>query len=349
MLLTATAGGAALSGGAAPQGAVTRDPALWPFSADSPWNMPLGKDAKFADTSDPATADVLRGNARVNANNGWSHPVYRAKADDPLTTWTDVRGKVVSYLPAEKGQESLQERVPADATPAEGNGKWDRHMHVVAPDGKSLIEGFRVQRPAPTSLTAQVYRTDLRGTGIEKGGTRAYGGSAIGGLIRVHEMQERRIPHAIAVAMGDGQLGKAGQGSPNSPTFDQSFVWPATWTDGFAYKQPGSVRMGMLFAIPRSVDLNKLGLNPDALAVARAMQEYGAYVVDYGAPTIIYMQPGVPESAVQNVKAQADIIKNQLRRVTNVTRENWETWRASGQGMGGGSPVVPFAPPFAGD
>jgi hypothetical protein len=308
--------------------------------------MPLGKNAAYADPSDPPTADVLRGNAWVNANNGWSHPVYHASGTDPVTTWTDVRGRVVSDHPAEKGQKSLRERTPATATPAEGNGKWDRHMHVVAPDRESLIEGYAVLRQASDALTGQVYRTNLRGTGIEKGGTRAYGGSAIGGLIRIHEMQKRRIPHAVAVSMGDEQLGKAKHGSSASPTFDAAFVWPATWTDGHAYKKPGSVRMGMLFASPPSVDITKLGLNPDALAVARAMQEYGAYVVDYGAPTIIYMQQGMPEAAVSNVKTQAVIIKNQLRRVTNVSRPNWEKWRTSGQGMGGGSPVVPFAPPF---
>jgi hypothetical protein len=222
-------------------------------------------------------------------------------------------------------------------------------MHVIDPTGTTLIEGFRVLRQSPTALTAQVYRTDLKGTGIEKGGTRAYGGSAIGGLIRVHEMRERRIPHAVAVAMGDDQLGKAGHGSSANPAFDQAFVWPATWTDGHDYKKPGSVRMGMLFAIPRSVDIHKLGLNADALAVAKALQEYGAYVVDFGAPTVIYMQQGMPEAAVNNVKAQAVILKNQLRRVTNVSRPGWETWRASGQGMGGGKPVAPFAPPFQGE
>lgn len=323
-----------------------RDLGLWPFSVDSPWNMPLGKDAKFADTSDPATADVLKGNARVNANNGWSHPVYQATGEDPVATWTDVRGKIVSDLLAEKGQKSLREHTPSTATPAEGNGKWDRHMHVIDPTRNWLIEGFRVLRQSPTTLSAQVYRTELRGTGIEKGGTRAYGGSAIGGLIRIHEMQNRHIPHAVAVAMGDEQLGKAGHGNPSSPTFGQAFVWPATWTDGHAYAKPGSVRMGMLFAIPRSVDLNKLGLNPEALAVAKAMQDYGAYVVDYGAPTVIYMQQGVGDSPVNNVKAQANIIKNQLRRVTNVRREDWEKWRMSKQGMGGGIPVAPFAPPL---
>jgi len=348
-VLVAAASGlfAADGGGGAARQQEARDPALWPFSADSPWNLPLGRNAAFADPADPATAAVLAGNSRVNANNGWSHPVYRARSTDPATTWTDLRGKVVSYVAAEKGKPSLRERTPADATPAEGNGRFDRHMHVVAPDGQSLIEGYRVQRPSPTDLTAQVYRTDLRGTGIEKGGTRAYGGSAIGGLIRAHEMRDRRIPHAVAVAMGDGQLGKAKQGDPASPAYDRSFVWPATWTDGFEYKKPGSVRMGMLFAIPRSVDVEKLGLNPDALAVARALQDYGAYVVDFGAPTIIYMQQGVSEEAVRNVRAQSDILKNQLRRVTNVNRENWETWRASGQGMGGGRPVAPLAPPFA--
>ena len=307
----------------------TRDPALWPFDMFSPWNMPLGANATFASASDAATAAVLNQGARVNANNGYSHPVFLATSADPLTTFLDIGdGSVESFLSTERGNSSLWERSPVGA-----DGDWgtDGHLHVVAPDRRSVVEMWIGRRQSSTQVNAmRVARTDLYSHGIKEGGVRAYNGSALGGLIRVHEMNARSIPHAVALAMGDYQLGNPPQ-------------WPATTDDGY-YNHPGPVRMGQMFAIPPTVNLDALGLNPDARAVAAALQTYGGYVVDYGAPTVVYMQPGVSNTQAQNVEAQMAIIKNQLRRVTNISEAGWSAWKASCEGMGGGAPRAPFAP-----
>ena len=307
----------------------TRDPGLWPFDMFSPWNMPLGANATFASTSDAATAAVLNQDARVNANNGYSHPVFMAASADPVTTFVDIGdGSVESFLSSERGSSSLWERSP---TGADGDWGSDGHLHVIAPDRRSAVEMWIARRQSSTQVNAmRVTRTNLYGYGIKEGGVRAYNGSALGGLIRIHEMNARSIPHAVALAMGDYQLGNPPQ-------------WPATTDDGY-YNYPGPVRMGQMFAIPPTVNIDALGLNADARAVAKALQTYGGYVVDYGAPTVVYMQPGVTHTQANNVGAQMNIIKNQLRRVTNISEAGWNTWKANCEGMGGGTPRVPFAP-----
>src|SRR5438093_1106548 len=50
---------------------------LWPFSSESPWNMPLGTDAAYESPSAPATSSLLDGRATPYVNAGtYSHPVY---------------------------------------------------------------------------------------------------------------------------------------------------------------------------------------------------------------------------------------------------------------------------------
>ncbi|MDH3718513.1 MAG: hypothetical protein OES79_10380, partial [Planctomycetota bacterium] len=49
-----------------------RDPALWPFASDSPWNHPLGSDAQYAHIDSPGVDN--RGSATINVT-AWSHPV----------------------------------------------------------------------------------------------------------------------------------------------------------------------------------------------------------------------------------------------------------------------------------
>jgi len=58
-------------------------------------------------------------------------------------------------------------------------------------------------------------------------------------------------------------------------------VWPATNVDGVFGAYSGNIPMGSLWVIPSGVDLNSLGLSsPEAIAYAKAIQQYGAYVVD---------------------------------------------------------------------
>ena len=109
--------------------------------------------------------------------------------------------------------------------------------------------------------------TTLKGSGTHLG-VRAAGTPGMAGLIRAHELRGLKIPHALAVAV------------PNT-VLKSGFVWPAKSqdTDG-AYAYSGQVPMGSLFAIPGSVNLAGLGLSAEGLALGKALQNYGAYVVD---------------------------------------------------------------------
>ena len=106
---------------------------------------------------------------------------------------------------------------------------------------------------------------------------RAYGGSGIAGLIRQGELTHG-IPHALAAAIDPKAHNRNGPGG-------KAFVWPASSADGdssTAYGTTGNLFMGTLVAIPPSVDLGELGLRGPEMEIARALQDYGAYVVELG-------------------------------------------------------------------
>jgi hypothetical protein len=293
--------------------AEVRDPSLWPFASTSPWNMPIGSGARFTTSADPRIATLRAGGARVNANEGYSHPVVQARDSDPTATFQDIS----------ISSRSRTAKVPTTATPASGT---DGHLHVISPDKRTVTETWVAQRKSSTLLTARrVERNDLHGSGILEGGTRAYGGSAIAGLVRTHELRGAAIPHAVAIALNPDQLRRG-------------HVWPANAEDG-SNSYSGTIPMGTLFAIPGSVDVESLGLNREALAVARALQDYGAYVVDQGAPFVVYVEQGADPAHVANVAKQLRGIKDLLQVVTN---------NGPSSVGGGGTPRVPMAPPLSG-
>jgi hypothetical protein len=298
--------------------AFARDAAQWPFASSSPWNMPIGSGATYgapasnacsAGTSDPSLA------TDVNAGE-WSHPVYVASSTDP--TWKiKVGGQVVASVHAPK---NIQ---PALPTFAQDPGT-DAHLHIIDP-AHSYVDELWHARVYPTKLlvTADSHtRNYLSGSGVGSGGERAYGGSAIGGLIRTWELQSGAIRHVLALAL---------------PVDHQrlGWVWPASSQDSFAVgSYTGSVPMGTLVAIPPSVNVNALGLSPAGLAVAHALQDFGAYDVDSSSELDLYAEPPA-EPLVQPIRNDLPTLAPLLRCVTNNTPTT---------PGGGGTPRVALAP-----
>lgn len=180
---------------------------LLPFAANSVWRLGAPSAPTLHPVTSEATVAVRRngvnGDGRVWINrNDHSHPVDRAASSDPLATITDT---VHANLPP------FTARIPASATIAAGT---DKHMHVIQPDGYTLVSMFYVQRQSTTAYTcARFSIEDLRGPGIgPQGGTRAYGGSALGGLIRAWEVDPAhpdytgKIEHPLAIALRNDQL-----------------------------------------------------------------------------------------------------------------------------------------------
>lgn len=264
----------------------------------------------------------------INAEQ-YSHPVYVAGPNDPLCRVAYARAPAYP-TPSGSTNGVVSFRIPAGATPAVGS---DAHLHVVDPDGRTLHETWIFSGPnASGDCTAAGYaRTDLFGSGISpvdglNVGLRAYGGSSIGGLIRTWEIQSGQIRHALAVALLDDVQLK------------QGWVWPATQEDTGNSDYGGNIPMGSLVAIPASVDLSTLGLSPSGLVLARAFQDFGAYIVDTSDGFSVYAEPS---SAPLLAAMRADLpkIRAQLRVVTN---------NGPASVGGGGTPRVPVAPPLSG-
>ena len=311
----ATADGTVASFVAGAVPSVARPPVLreawkWPFASTSPWNMPIGSGAQFAATSDPRTASLLDGRSSPWVNAGtYSHPIYRARSTDPMATFR------------RSGHDDVTYRVPLDARAADGG---DQHLHVVDPAGRYVDESWNTEGSHPSFTTGHHVRTDLYGPGVGEGGVRAYGGSAIGGLIRQWELDAGSIRHALALAVDGFQLRRGP-------------VWPATTEDGNASSSySGNLPMGSLVAIPGSVDVNRLGLTSSGLVVARALQDYGAYVVDRSGAFTFYAEPSTEGSAaLRELRRDVAALRAQLRVVTN---------NGPGSVGGGGIPRAPLAP-----
>jgi hypothetical protein len=277
--------------------AATRTAWLWPFATTSFWNTPIGDGATYEASTATATANLLNTTFGMALNGDrWSHPTYRAAAGDPVVTVSEVdsspRTITFQAVPASE---------PSQPPLAEGG---DCNWHQVQPDGQFMYENWQAVWTGATTLNCGYnVRVDLLGDG--RTGARAYGGSAIGGMVRQHEIASRNIPHAISIALTGNQL-KSG------------FVWPARSQDSNgATSYAGQIPMGSLVAIPRTVDLSTLGLNADALALATALQLYGGYITARSGNMAMYVEPGSNATRVSAMRSQVAAIKAQLRVVTN--------------------------------
>jgi hypothetical protein len=204
------------------------------------------------------------------------------------------------YLPGEAAPRA-RVRSPKEARPALPEGpESDAHLHIIDPGGRYADEMWRARRRADGGWDAEGYtRTDLLGPGVGQGGERAYGGSALGGLIRQGELQAG-IRHALAFALPRSHLRRGP-------------VWPASSEDNGAQgTYRGQVPMGQRVAIPKQVDLRALGLQPATLAVARALQDFGAYLVDAADNFTLYAEPAL--------EAEVDPVRKDLGRLRSLLR-----------------------------
>jgi hypothetical protein len=287
----------------------SRDAAAWPFAASSPWNLPIGSSAQFSAPGDPRTQSLLASRAGINAAI-WSNPVYVASWGDPIR-----------FLGS--GANAVAIHVPDSATPA-GPPGGDNQLDIVDPTHHVVDESWRTSRVFAFNLASGFHvRVDLRGDGLT--GATAAGMSATGGLIRTWELQSHDIRHALAVAVPASSMALGP-------------VWPAQSQDAWAPgRYVGALHMGSLVAIPPSVNVAALGLSAEGLAIARALQNYGAYVVNTAGQTSLIAEPSA-EGIVRAARADMGAIQAQLRVVTN---------NGPASVGGGGAPRVGSAPPFS--
>ncbi len=275
-----------------------RDPVEWPFASTSPWNTPLGSGAVIESADAPCSRMLTDGTLAADINAAqWSHPIYLAAPTDPEV-------KIIAH-----GEVVAQLRVPRNAAPALPKSEdSDAHLHIIDPERRYVHELWHASRKKPDVIVAESYsRNDLHGSGVGEGGERAYGGSAIGGLIRRRELS-LGIRHALAMALPRSHL-KLGP------------VWPATkQDDGAETTYRGTVPMGQLVTLAPKTSLAQLGLSPEGRAVAEALRDYGAYVVDASSDLTLYAEPSA-EPDLTMLRHDLPKLRALLRCVQNASKD----------------------------
>ena len=109
-----------------------------------------------------------------------------------------------------------------------------------------------------------------------------------------HEVRAGAIRHVLKIASG--------------PELANRAVFPMVGSDGgYEGDDPAVPPQGLRLRIKPSVDLDSLGLSDDVLVVARALQEYGAYLGDSSGRTSLKLESTRAEGRGQlwNVRADA--------------------------------------------
>lgn len=253
-----------------PAAKTTRDKWLWPFASTSPWNMPIGSDARYT----PAN---LQKAAWVSADEEY---FYKAKADDPVRsvyvpgTWGP--GRCTGTTPQGKLQVPDNLIVP-DATET---STPNNPAAFLLPDGKTLVQLNPLTR---CTSGGNVYGwragdVSIYGDGLS-GGHGGSGLSSMGGSIRLGELTgTRAMRHALKINLWADKYLHYSSSNPG-------YRWPADRADSYAaqnYKGTNpKLVMGSLLAIAPSVTEASLGLQtPAGRKLFHALQNYGGYVVD---------------------------------------------------------------------
>ncbi|RYD20392.1 MAG: hypothetical protein EOP88_15245 [Verrucomicrobiaceae bacterium] len=179
---------------------------------------------------------------------------------------------------------------------------------ILQPDGRTIENIEPICRPREGSEVwgYRFERTDLFGDGI-KGSHGGSGMTALGGAIRRGELlTDDPLRHALKVCLFCEKYSYYGPDRAG-------FRWPAERADNYAatgYKGTNkSIGMGTLLCLKPDVDLAALGLQTSpGRKITRALQDYGAYVVDDAAHDVFYFcaERGVREEVSEVLGVEMD-------------------------------------------
>jgi hypothetical protein len=261
--------------------------AAWrPFNDASPWNTPIPKDAPV-DPDSSALVDDLAASATLIPHlwiniQQYSIPVFWADASTPRH---DVSVTILAGQGFGNGGPSTAlVPIPDGAEPSAGT---DRHLCII--DKQAHTEwGMWDTSNTPNGWTCSVAATsDLSGTGVrppksssatwyDSPGARACGFPLVAGLITVDEIRQGRIDHALVIAY------------PHIRS--HWFEPPASTAQGTTDQAipTRGVPCGGHLQLDPTLDVNALPLSASGKIIARALQEYGAYVGDFAGAVTLY-------------------------------------------------------------
>jgi hypothetical protein len=279
----------------------------WPCSVDSPFNLPLSTFATYGQTglvtgawasqlpiyvassSDPQGTLYIRDGAGSRQSDFLNSTTSRSALPSATQAaliasshqtpdlydqmhagfTTHLLGNpFINYRPMRLGW-STAITLPSNAVPLDQvDGNPDGVITIVQPDGTVLEAAGAVRTDAGLVAASGSVWDPKSDCTFAQNGVRASMIPAMVGVIRAGELTNGVIPHALTGAATDALLGAAA-------------VQPA---GGFSPNSTGNKALyfGSLLAIPANINLYQLHLSPQGLIIAKALQDYGFYVVDRG-------------------------------------------------------------------
>lgn len=238
-----------------------RDPVNWPFAANSPWNTPIGSEAKYVD---PVGINLAAGITLYDA--GQVHPTVRASA---------APGASLIRLYRQNESDPIASlRLEPDDLPT-----TTRDFALIAENGKTIYDITGAQLNGTNIIANNVVVADLTGSGMpaEYNAPTSTGFSDYAGSLCADDFKGP-IRRALGAVFHPSVLAAKPNGSAHT--------WPATKTPGNyearfgPLRQDGNLHIGTLMAIPQNVDLATIGIGTSgpAYELARAFQNYGLYL-----------------------------------------------------------------------
>lgn len=253
------------------------------FEADSWWNTPVPANApkspiaeqilRYMRTAPDASGGCVR--LAGAGSNRWGQPVFWAGPGDPEYA---VRVTGGTALP-ELRRMRIPLKAEAAATSDAAMTVYDKERgYVVAFTGAHYdagsdtwtTRGATVTYLSSNGLHVRTGRSDDR---RNRGSHRGNNGATM--MVRYNEVRNGAVRHVLKVSSG--------------PETSRGYVFPMVGSDGDS-SNPAAPKQGLRFRIKPSVNIDALGLGPQATVIAKALQRYGMYLGDNGGHTTLKLE-----------------------------------------------------------
>jgi hypothetical protein len=252
-----------------------------PYLDGSAWNTPISSNAAVDSHSTAMIAGVIAEGALRSDPGQYTYPVYFADGSTPRVTLscTHLCSTVTSdgRLPSTS---TMTIPLPPGVRPSAGD------------DGQAIIvdrvsgDEYDLYRYDPSTRTAQnasryvggVYRDGTPSSYVNRGAGVPY----LAGLIRPWEISAGRIDHALAFGYAMTRATRC--------------VFPASKTDGDATSSD-AIPEGARIRLDPSLNVDAIaGLDRAGRIIARALQRYGAVLVDTSGSNKLYAESSLTAS-----------------------------------------------------
>jgi len=269
-----------------------------PFNDRSPWNTPIGDPPAVHAKSSAIVGRIAASSGQTTLSaefRNWTPALHVVDSEKIAMQYVRQRNAGAFHESVDPNQDGIAELGAPLTSEMWAEPSADGHLIIVDLKLAKAWEFSRLEKPgfllSPYWQSSTFTVWDLHGSGAGQPfsgktwwrfGSRGSGVPAIAGLIRPEEIAAGEIRHALSLSTPCNAKNRDGSAR-------DELVLPAARTDGTKSGADYPLE-GARLQLDPALDLNALGLGAEARIVARALQVYGAIIVDNAPNFLVYCQ-----------------------------------------------------------